>query len=113
MAHLLTGNPEQAETVVSEAIEWWNSDEDNGDELFQEVLNAAIRCEIASESRQSYLPAELRAVLSLSPLLRRCFVLRMLAGLPRQVCSRLLHVDSRLVDQCTRAAVKILPAILV
>jgi DNA-directed RNA polymerase specialized sigma24 family protein len=113
MAHLLTGDARQAESVVLEAIESWSPREDDGEALLQEVLNTAVRSQVVLESRRSFLPPELQAVLGLSPLLRRCFVLRMLEGLSGQVCARLLHVDSRLVDQCTRAAVKSLPAIVV
>ena len=50
------------------------------------------------------LPLELRRELLLSTDLRRSFVSRVLAGLPREECARLLHRDVRRVDQCMCAA---------
>ncbi len=46
----------------------------------------------------------LRGVLNLSLPLRRCFVLRMLTGLPRQVCARMLNLNPMQVDRYACAA---------
>jgi DNA-directed RNA polymerase specialized sigma24 family protein len=110
-AHLLTGSAEQAESAVMEAVDSWDPDDDSEEALFERVLNIALRGPIsdAPDSPASFLPPELQAVLRLSPQLRRCFVLRILAGLSRQVSARLLRVDCRRVDQYTSAAIKVLP----
>jgi hypothetical protein len=115
-AHLLTASTEQAESATMEAIDSWNSDEETGEALFRSVLDAAVRVQmrhVSSSSNQcdmaeSYLPVELQAVLRLAPQLRRCFVLRILVGLPPQVCARLLHLHSRRVDWYACAALEFL-----
>jgi DNA-directed RNA polymerase specialized sigma24 family protein len=110
-AHLLTANAEQAESAVMEAIASWDPDDDCEEALFERVLNIALRGQPSDvpDSPASFLPAELQAVVHLSPQLRRCFVLRILVGLSRQACARLLHWESRQVDQYTSAALKVLP----
>jgi DNA-directed RNA polymerase specialized sigma24 family protein len=70
------------------------------------VLDAAARAQVEPNSNNldpatSYLPKELKAVLRLAPLLRRCFVLRILAGLPAQACARLLSLHSDMVERYT------------
>jgi len=111
-AHLLTGSAELAEEAVSEAVERWNPCGETEDVLFLGALRAAVRNRAGYESRQPdcagafRLPEELRAVLSLDPQVRCCFVLRLLAGLSRQDCARLLHVTAREVDRSTCAALK-------
>ena len=98
-AHLLTGSPEQAECAVLEAIASWGPD-GSEDELLNKVLHVAVRG--AAEDAQSLaneadspdasLPVALQAVLRLAPLVRQCYVLRVLVRLPRKVCSSLLLV---------------------
>ena len=115
-ARLLTGSIGQAETAVQEAIESWDPDEDAEEALFQQVLKAAVRfpAEFAvsnwgiSNWREagSPLPAELQAVLRLSPRFRQCFVLRILLGQPPEVCARLLGLSEERVDEYTCAGLK-------
>lgn len=115
-AHLLTASTEQAESATMEAIDSWDPDEEPEEMLFQSVVGAAARSSIKpapsisnkSGVAGSYLPVELQAVLGLAPHLRRCFVLRILIGLPPQVCSRLLHLDSHSVDRFVCAALECL-----
>jgi DNA-directed RNA polymerase specialized sigma24 family protein len=51
-----------------------------------------------------WLPEELRAVLTLAPPIRRCFVLRSLAGMSAQACARLLGLLPNQVDEYAGAA---------
>jgi DNA-directed RNA polymerase specialized sigma24 family protein len=116
-AHLLTANRKQAESAVMEAIRHWDSEEDTEEAFLQLVAYAAIQAQGEYEwSRadqpvpaESVLPVELQAVLDLAPQIRRCFVLRILAGLSRQVCARLLHLNIFTVDQYTWEALEYLP----
>jgi DNA-directed RNA polymerase specialized sigma24 family protein len=115
-AHLLTASTEQAESATMEAIDSWNPDEQTSEVLFRSVVDAAARAHVKhapsisnkSGVAESYLPVELRAVLRLTPQLRRCFVLRVLAGLSPQVCAQLLHLHSRRVDRYACAALECL-----
>jgi len=112
MAHLLTGNIEQAERATMEAIDLWNPGDDTEATLLLKVLDAAARAEIKyAPGRPGYdLPGELQAVFRLEPQPRRCFVLRVLAGLPLEACARLLHLDSRRLERYTCAAFQCLGA---
>jgi DNA-directed RNA polymerase specialized sigma24 family protein len=113
-AHLLTGSAEHAESAVMEALHSWE-EEDGEEALFHGVISAAARGETTTEDQNepdssgSFLRSELRAVLSLPPQLRRCFVLHILAGLSRQACARLLNLQTRQVDRYTCAALRRLP----
>jgi DNA-directed RNA polymerase specialized sigma24 family protein len=112
-AHLLTGSLQQAEKATREAIDSWNSGEDPEEAVFQNVLNAAARAPAGpnpnnSDTSDSSLPNELIAVFRLAPQLRRCFVLRIVVGLPAKVCARLLHLQSEQVDEYTSAALQCL-----
>jgi hypothetical protein len=65
--------------------------------------------EVEERERASrMLPAALARVLRLSTELRHCFVLRILAGLPREVCSRLLRIETYRIDALACAAADIL-----
>jgi len=112
-AHLLTGSLQQAEEATLEAIDSWNPSDEPEEALFQNVLDAAAREQVdpnpnKPDSSGSYLPNELKAVLRLAPQLRRCFVLRILVGLPTEVCARLLCLHSDLVDRYTCDALRCL-----
>jgi DNA-directed RNA polymerase specialized sigma24 family protein len=119
-ALLLAGSMERAEAAVLEGITSLNPDDISDGPLFTAaVLSASVtqqtggleeHMEIA-ERTSSILPLELRKVLHLPPPLRRCFVLRMLAGLPREVCARLLHLEVQQVDERTCAALPMLSII--
>jgi DNA-directed RNA polymerase specialized sigma24 family protein len=115
-AHLLTASTEQAEDAVVEAMESWDPDDDSDEVLFHQVLRSALQADIegvssSSNDLDSMLPAKLKAVLRLPPQLRHCYVLRMLVGLSRQACARLLHLHSPEVDHYTREALQRLPFI--
>ena len=112
-AHLLTGNLQQAEEVTLDAIDSWRTGEEAEEVLLQNVFDAAARIQVETDSRNleastSYLPNELKAVLRLAPQLRRCFVLRILAGLPEQACARLLSLHSDMVERYTCDALQCL-----
>jgi hypothetical protein len=113
-AHLLTASTEQAESAVVEAMDSWDPDDDSDEVLFQQVFRTALQADVEGvpsswNDPASMLPIELKAVLRLAPQLRRCYVLRMLVGLSRQTCARLLHLHSREVDHYTREALQRLP----
>ena len=106
-AHLLTGSAEEAERATMAAMELWDPDRETQEVFFQNVLEVAA---VAPETpdvpcvSDAYLPRELRAVLRLPLLPRRCFVLRIIAGLPPDVCARILQVSASSVDEFTCAA---------
>jgi len=112
-AHLLTGSLEQAESAVLGAIASW-APGGSEDELLEHVLHAAVRRggsgqSSASDAPEAALPAALQAVLRLAILPRHCYVLRVLVGLPRQVCASLLRLSFERLDYFTCTALKGLP----
>ena len=117
-AFLLSGDTEQAEAAVLTGIETIPSDEARGEGLLQRTVRAAIERKEISWPRPKEmdpaflkLPFELRRVLRLPHYLRQCFVLRVLAGLPRELCATLLQSDTGQVDQGVCAAMLELPAV--
>jgi hypothetical protein len=109
---LLTGSAKQAEVAILDAISEMRPEE-SCDGLFLDALRAAVRLEAQAPARveepgyvPAILPLELQRVLHLPLDLRRCFVLRVLVGLPREECSRLLQVDSQHVDEGARGAMR-------
>jgi len=108
-AYLLTNSAQDAESAVLAGIESWNPDGESGDALFDKVMCAAARRHhqweppVRTEGRL-WLPEELRVVLSLAPPIRRCFVLRNLAGMSAQACARLLGLLPNQVDEFAGAA---------
>jgi len=111
-AHLLTGSLQVAERAALEAIDSWNPDQEPEEVVFNHVVEAAARTipenPPDSDASGAHVPDELKKVLGLAPWLRRCFVLRILVGLPRQVCARLLRLSSEQVDEYTCAALQCL-----
>ena len=118
-AHLLTGNMDQAESATMAAIDSWNPDDETEEVLFEKALAMAARASIKRaplssnepDVAGSCLPVELQRVLRLARPLRRCFVLRVLVGLPLRVCAKLLRSDSRRVEQCSCDACRYLGAL--
>jgi hypothetical protein len=115
-AHLLTANRRQAESAVLEAILHSDLEQDTEEAFLHRVACAAIQAESEYSSSvdqpvqsEWLVPVELQAVLDLSPRLRCCFVLRILAGLSRPICARLLHLNILAVDQYTCEALEYLP----
>ncbi len=110
-AHLLTGNLHQAEEVTLNAIESWRPGEEPEESLFEDVLDAAARARFEPDPNYPdpsgwYLPNELQAVLRLAPQLRRCYVLRILAGVPAKACARMLSLPSDMVEEYTGDAIR-------
>lgn len=116
---LLTGSIEQAETAILESVRMTCPDDLFGETLFRRALHYAIdpQIEVSDKSQKevdraaSILPFELRCVLKLSRQMRYCYVLRILVGLPREVCAWLLHLDTSQVEQRACAAMLELPHI--
>jgi hypothetical protein len=116
-AFLLVGDAERAEAAVLKSIALTNFDDASGDELIRRTVNDAVEPEEMPErfprKREpafSMLPFELQRVLQLPHYLRQCFVLRVLVGLPLEVCARLLHSNVEQIDRGARAAMLQLPA---
>ncbi len=99
------------------AIEEWDSEEGDASQLLQLTLGSIMQKRIAVSrigleeecTANSFLPAELRLLLKLSPDLRYCFVLRILVGLSMQVCSRILHLCTGQIEECCCGAMRTLP----
>ena len=117
-AFLLSGNAARAEAAVLQGIESMNSDRGKPEDLLQTTVEAAIERETFGERSLTppgpaltRLPLELQRVMRLPHFLRQCFVLRVLAGLPRELCADLLNSDQGQVDRGTCAAMLELPSI--
>ena len=116
-AFLLAGNAERAEAAVLKSIGLVNCDDPSGDDLIRGTVNHAIEAEEIPERFPRRLepaflrlPFELQRVLQLPRHPRQCFVLRVLVGLPRDICARLLHSEVRQIDEGACAAMLQLPA---
>ncbi|QNI31750.1 hypothetical protein H7849_22310 [Alloacidobacterium dinghuense] len=114
---LLTGSVERAEAAILESVRMSCPDDLFGEALFRRAIHHAIDPQLESEHlteedrAASILPFELRCVLNLPKNLRHCYVLRILVGLPREVCAWLLHLDTSEVEQRVCAAMVDLPQI--
>jgi hypothetical protein len=104
-ALLLTGSTEETEVAVLEGIKAMERHSFRGDALLQGTIAASIPTNIreeldeGQEQTSSVLPVELRRVLRLSQELRRCYVLRVLLGLPREICARMLRTEIHRIDE--------------
>ncbi|MCU1301918.1 MAG: hypothetical protein JWQ87_2202 [Candidatus Sulfotelmatobacter sp.] len=106
-AILLTGCTERAERAVVEGIETLGEDDVSVHTVLQTIIRAAVNPEMMADEeglRQSqpavsWLPIQLQRVLLLPRDLRHAFVLRLLLGLPRDQCSRLLQPDDGKLDE--------------
>jgi DNA-directed RNA polymerase specialized sigma24 family protein len=111
-AMLLTQSPARAEDAVREAILSWNPDEAGDAALVHGTVQASLNNgrESASTRQEdvaeasALLPVELREILKLSRPSRNCLVLRILAGMSRDVCARLLQLSICEVDDHTSNA---------
>jgi hypothetical protein len=107
---LLTGSMKQAEDAVVETIDCSDTKQICGEQLLQGVIRSSLRSEqmvapeISEEASSAMLPLDLRRVLNLPRDLRVSFVLRMLLGLPREVCAWLLHIEPEEVRRRTQEA---------
>ena len=114
-AYLLTNSAEEAESAVVAGIESWNPEDEPGEALFHKVMTAALRRRRQWEppvrtAGRVWLPEELRAVLTLAPQIRRCFVLRNLVGMSAKTCAPLLGLLPNQVDEYAGAAHRSLSA---
>ncbi|HMH07615.1 MAG TPA: hypothetical protein VK579_13130 [Terriglobales bacterium] len=113
-ALLLTGSSFIAEAATLDAIHSEDPDQVQDGRLLRAAIVAAMAMGFSDmpelDEVSSILPLELRRVLRLPAELRRCFVLRILAGLSGEECSH-LHMSISLVDERTRAAASELVAI--
>jgi hypothetical protein len=120
LAVLLTRSLERAEETVTEAIQKLDGDEPLAYALRWRVIKASIQSDNATaqaagqaskeDIRQSaqMLPLELSRVLQLPSLYRRCFVLRVLAGLSPEVCGYLLDLSAGEVEVNAGRAIEVL-----
>jgi hypothetical protein len=102
IALLVSGDMTIAEESVLEAVRSLDPEDLTTDALFVCVSTLAIHrssrlLEQATEPHSSEmlgrLPAEMQNLLKLSRALRQCFVLRILLGLPRNICASLLNLQ--------------------
>jgi len=116
-ALILTANVEQAEAAILDAISVLDPCAASDEKLFLEAARAAIVSDRsdsrpeAGERASSMLPPGLRPVLGLPRPLRHCFVLRILAGLPAEVCAQWMHLKIPEVDQAAGRAAQVLAGI--
>ncbi len=112
-AFLLTVNSQLAEAAVMKCIHDMDPDQASGEALFDTALQTAIELErsggFETLKYETALPLELQGVANLPPLSRRCFVLRVLVGLPSELCARLLHLEIAHVKENTTIALSELP----
>jgi hypothetical protein len=113
-ALMLTGTTEAAERAVSEAI----ATSGRGvalDELLVATAKCAIQigdgCLLRAEV-PSCLPPELQRLFLISPVGRKCFVMRMLMGLTPETSSGILNLHSDEVDEALCRALSDLPRLV-
>src|ERR1700751_3379140 len=111
-ALLLTGDTTTAEAAVTRAIDACEALSPGG--LLIEAVRSAVRRR-TKLSNGPYdvdgLPAELRRLFMLQPLLRSCFVLRILAGLAPDVCAELLDISVTELEDAVCSALTELTAL--
>ena len=93
-ALLLTGDTRTAEAAVMDGIRACEDLSSGG--LRIEAARSAVRRQTKSSdgpSEVDCLPPELRRLFMLQPLLRQCFVLRILMRLPPEVCAEVLDIS--------------------
>src|ERR1700752_3890160 len=104
-ALLLTGDTRTAEVAVTRAIDTCEALSPGG------LLIEAVRFDVRQQTKSSDgpyevdgLPAERRRLIMLQPLLRYCFVLRILAGLSPEVCAELVDISITDLEDAVYAA---------
>lgn len=119
-ALLLTASVKRSESAVLEGVECLGLEENFSEEmLLREVLKSALDrgSTIAQQGSGEFdralslLPAELRRVMRLPTHLRYCFTLRMLVGLPLDLCARLLRLEIVQIEEAVIDAAQILAEI--
>jgi hypothetical protein len=109
-ALLLAGTAKTAEAAVMDGIGACEDLSHRG--LLMESVRSAIRRRTKPADAPDgveLLPPELRRLLMLQPLLRDCFVLRILAGLSPEACSELLDISITELGDAVYAALNQLP----
>jgi DNA-directed RNA polymerase specialized sigma24 family protein len=109
-ALLLAGNTKTAEAAVLDGIGACEDLSHRG--LLIEAVRSTIRrrTKLAdAPDALELLPPELRRLFMLPPLLRDCFVLRILVGLSPEVCTELLDVSITEFEDAVCAALNQLP----
>jgi len=101
-AYLITGSARQSEAVVTRAIAEW--DPEKGVRSLLELAAVLALKYKQGEGDEWSLPTELQNIARLPRNVRRVFVLRILLGLPRDVCAKALDLRLERVDQQTCAA---------
>jgi len=109
-ALLLAGVIKTAEAAVLDGIGACEDLSDHG--LLIESVRSTIRQRtrlVDAPDGLELLPPELRRVFMLQPLLRDCFVLRILVGLSPEVCTKLLNISITEFENTAYAALIQLP----
>ena len=109
-ALLLAGDTKTAEASVMDGIAACEDLSHGG--LLIEAVTSTIRRRTKSADAPyalKLLPPELRRLFMLQPLLRNCFVLRILVGLSPEVCAELLDVSITELEDAVCAALNQLP----
>ena len=101
-AYLITGSARQSEAVVTRAIAGW--DPEKGVRSLLELAAVLALKYKRGEGDEWSLPAELQNIARLPRNVRRVFVLRVLLGLPPDVCANILDLSLDRVDRQTCAA---------
>jgi hypothetical protein len=113
-ALLITGSAQRAEAAVLEAIGATNLSEMSAGTLLEGTVSASLVGHVAEnrvdlrDPAISSLPAELRNVLNLPADCRRCFVLRVLLGLPLDVTARMLQTETHQIGELLSIATRTL-----
>jgi hypothetical protein len=109
-ALLLTGDTRTAEAAVMQGIGACEDFSPRG--LLIEAVRSAVRRPTKSPDgphEVECLPPELRRLFKLQPLLRHCFVLRILVGLSPEFCAELLEVSVTEFEDAVYEALTQLP----
>ena len=120
-AVLLSADTKRAEEAIADAIRILEPEDFATDAFLICVLTLLIqRSRLFVDQRESdrdlslsIFPIELQCVLRLPTSYRHCYVLRILLGLPDDLCTGLLHLDKRALSKITSAAVGRLAAVQV
>lgn len=104
-ALLLTGDTELAEIAVLRSLGELQADRLDATSLLLGSVAAAVQMQGewkggdgGSGAEPSDLPYALGRILPLAELPRSCFTLRILEGLPREICASMLRMDAEAVD---------------
>jgi len=108
VALLLTGGVAGAEKAIESAIEQAGPDF-SAESLLVETARSAVLQRNWRDELPSTVPPELRALSLLSPVVRNCFVLRILIGFDCGACSGILGVPVDDVENALRRSLLELP----